>query len=105
MSAICKYCGKEDNVGTLTGTRCSKSPTGKHIPYEGDMVVRKSGCDPTFIKRTEFVCKYCGYKAKTISSLTSSRCSKNTDDGGSGTKYHVPLQDKKSNKINLNKYF
>lgn len=88
---FCKYCGyKASSVSSLTNGRCSKSPTSKHVPYNGDLNVYIDKCTKKTIKK-EFVCQYCGCKANSISSLTGSRCSQNHDDGGDGTKYHVPL--------------
>ena len=84
---ICKYCGSKATTGSsLTSSRCSKSPTGRHVVYEGDTNIYINGCDKKIVKK-EFVCQHCGYKASSISSLTGTKCFKNSGDG---TKYHVP---------------
>ena len=60
----CKCCGvKRSSISSLTSSSCSKSPTGKHIPYEGE-------------EKDEYCCKYCGVERSSISSLTSSSCRK-----------------------------
>ncbi|MCL2311540.1 MAG: hypothetical protein FWC41_03465 [Firmicutes bacterium] len=96
---FCQYCGYQSStISGMTGQRCSKSPNGKHIPYEGSRIIRAVDCKganqclPTnlFID-IGYTCKYCGRKAKTISSLTGNRCSKNLNEGADGTKYCVPL--------------
>jgi hypothetical protein len=70
---ICKYCGYEhENLKTLTFFSCSKSPTGKHVPYE-------KGVQPVYY------CKHCGYEHKNLKTLTFFSCSKSP----SGT--HEPL--------------
>ncbi len=92
---FCKYCGyKGSSISSMTGMKCSKSPTSTHIPYEGSLTYIEGGCGPMrgiFRSTSEFICKYCGRKAKTISSLTGNRCSKNVSDGANGSKYCVPL--------------
>lgn len=61
---ICKYCGYEnENLSTLTFFSCSKSPSGKHIPYE-------KGVQPIYY------CKHCGYSNKNLGTLTFFSCSK-----------------------------
>jgi hypothetical protein len=69
----CKYCGqKYSSVFLLTNAGCFKSPTKKHVLYEG-------------AKKSQYVCKYCGTKSNTIVSLTgSSHCLK------SPNKWHEP---------------
>ncbi len=70
---ICRYCGFENkNLGTLTFCSCSKSPTGKHIPYD-------KGVQPLYY------CKHCGYKNKNLGTLTFCSCS------NSPTGRHEPL--------------
>lgn len=70
---ICKYCGYTNkDLSTLTFFSCSRSPTGKHVPYE-------KGVQPMYY------CKYCGYKNKDLGTLTFFSCSK------SPTGKHEPL--------------
>jgi ribosomal protein S14 len=70
----CQYCGTErSSISSLTGSSCSKNPSGKyHVPYEGS-------------EKSKYACKYCGTERSSISSLTGSSCSKNPNG-----KYHIP---------------
>ncbi|MBE6251489.1 MAG: hypothetical protein E7111_07540 [Bacteroidales bacterium] len=68
----CKYCGQHNfSPQGLTCGYCPKSPTKKHQIYAG-------GSKP------EYICKFCGFKSRTILSLTSHHCR-------SPHKYHEPL--------------
>jgi len=96
---FCQYCGYQSSIILgMTGQRCSKSPSKKHIPYKGSDIIRLSDCEganhclpSNRFLHIGYACKYCGRKAKTISSLTGNRCSKNLNEGADGTKYCVPL--------------
>lgn len=68
----CKYCGTAYNTVTgLTSAGCSKSPTKKHVLYEGG-------------EKKQYTCQYCGSKMNTISGLVATTCAK------SPTKHHFP---------------
>ncbi|NIZ40357.1 hypothetical protein PVA45_02370 [Entomospira entomophila] len=70
----CECCGtKYSSVAQLTNSGCSKSPTKKHVLYEGS-------------EKAQYTCKYCGTKYSSIAQLTNSGCSK------SPTKKHVPAR-------------
>ena len=71
---ICEHCGmKFRDLRTLVSNFCSKSPTKKHIPFEGGV-------------KAEYQCKHCGMKFKDLRGLVSNFCSK------SPTKKHIPLK-------------
>jgi len=70
----CKYCGKKySHLSELTSGNCLKSPTRKHVVFEG----RTDG---------DFICKHCGKKYHHLSELTSGSCPK------SPTKKHEPYE-------------
>ena len=73
-SVTCEYCGSRySNLQSLTSGSCSKSPSGKHVPYEGD-------------EKSQYYCEYCGSKYSNLQSLTSGSCSK------SPTRKHHPAR-------------
>jgi hypothetical protein len=63
--AVCKYCGSSNfgNVQQLLTSPCSKSPTGKHQPYQG-------------APRKFYVCTYCATESASLEQLVLSPCSK-----------------------------
>ncbi len=68
----CEYCGADySSVRSLTGGSCSRSPTKKHILYEGT-------------EKSRYTCKYCGSQYSSIRSMVGGSCSK------SPTKRHHP---------------
>ncbi|NIZ19842.1 hypothetical protein [Entomospira culicis] len=70
----CECCGKKySNVRDLTSNSCSKSPTKKHVLYEGS-------------EKKQYTCKLCGKMYSNLVDLTSNSCSK------SPTKKHVPAR-------------
>ena len=79
---ICKHCGFEnESLQTLTALSCSKSPTGKHQPFEGGV-------------QSKYICKDCGFENKSLQTLTALSCSKSTTgkhrpfEGGIQPKYY-----------------
>ena len=73
MAFYCKYCGREEkDVRTLVNGNCVKSPSKKHVTYEG------SNTNP-------FICKYCGREEKDLKVLVNGYCSK------SPSQKHEPL--------------
>jgi len=70
----CKYCGHPHvTIFYLTSMRCKKSPTGYHIPYEGE-------------DKPVYTCKYCDSFSKSIKKLTRGSCSM------SPNKHHQPAE-------------
>ncbi|NIZ47138.1 hypothetical protein HCT46_04310 [Spirochaetales bacterium BR208] len=70
----CEYCGtKNSSIAGLVNLSCSKSPTKKHVLYEGT-------------EKSQYACKHCGTKNSSIAGLVSLSCSK------SPTKKHVPAR-------------
>jgi len=70
---ICEYCGVQySDLRTMINSACAKSPTKKHVPFEGGV-------------RAEYICKHCGVKYRDFRTLINSACSK------SPTKKHLPL--------------
>jgi len=68
----CKHCGvKHSSVHSLVNSSCTRSPTKKHVLYEGS-------------EKSQYTCKHCGVKHSTLHSLTNSSCMK------SPTKKHEP---------------
>lgn len=64
MAFYCKYCGTSHNdIKYLLSCSCSKSPTKKHVAYEGN------NTDP-------FICKHCGFSHKDAKFLLNCSCSK-----------------------------
>ena len=64
MAFYCKYCGHEHNdLKYLLSCSCSKSPTKKHVAYEGN-------------NTNPFLCKHCGYENKDAKYLLTCSCSK-----------------------------
>lgn len=79
---ICKDCGWEhSNLSHMTAISCSKSPTGKHSPFEGGV-------------QSKYICKHCGCEHTNLSHMTSVSCSKSPTgkhqpfEGGIRSKYH-----------------
>lgn len=73
MAFYCKYCGeKYDNIKPMLNHSCAKSPTKKHVAYEGN------NTDP-------FICKHCGRSYDDPKYMLTCSCSK------SPTKYHELL--------------
>jgi DNA-directed RNA polymerase subunit RPC12/RpoP len=69
---ICKCCGqKYKSLHTLTFMSCSRSPTRKHIAFEGGIQKR-------------YICEYCGQENNSLGSLVFHSCSH------SPTKKHIP---------------
>jgi hypothetical protein len=111
--AFCKYCGSS-NFGTvqqMLTSACSKSPTGKHQPYQGaprkfyvcqycatesasfeQLVLSPCSKSPRKYhdayegtEKTTYTCKECGFESRSFKQLVLSPCSK------SPRKYHNPL--------------
>jgi len=58
----CKYCGHPHvTISALTNMHCPKSPTGYHVPYEGE-------------DKPIYTCKYCDSFSKSIKTLTRGSC-------------------------------
>ena len=73
MSFYCKYCGRDyKDIKYMLTSSCAKSPTKKHVAYEGNHT------DP-------FICKHCGKKEKELRVLVNGYCSK------SPSQKHEPL--------------
>ena len=73
MKFYCMYCGhSSSSVSSLTAGSCRNSPTGKHVPYEGE-------------EKRKYFCKYCGHSSSSILSLTTGSCR------NSPTGKHVPM--------------
>jgi len=73
MSFYCKYCGRDyKDIKYMLTCSCAKSPTKKHVAYEGNHT------DP-------FICKHCGKKEKELRVLVNGYCSK------SPSQKHEPL--------------
>ena len=73
MAFYCKYCGqKYDDIKLLLNHSCAKSPTKKHVVYEGNYT-------------NPFICKHCGQKYEDIKLLLNHSCAK------SPSKRHEPL--------------
>lgn len=73
MAFYCKYCGREEkDLSVLIKGYCEKSPSKKHIAYDGNHT-------------NPFVCRYCGKQEKNLSILLKGYCSK------SPCKRHEPL--------------
>ena len=73
MEYICKHCGdKQNDLSFFLILSCSKSPTGKHQPFEGGV-------------QSEYICKHCGDKQNNLSFFLTLSCSK------SPTGKHQPL--------------
>lgn len=71
----CKCCGeKYSSVSSLASGHCTRSSSGKHQLYEGEI-------------GAYYYCCYCGSKYQTLSSLTHSHCSRNPDGNN-----HVPYE-------------
>jgi DNA-directed RNA polymerase subunit RPC12/RpoP len=72
MAVYCKHCGQSmPDVRALTSNSCMKSPTKKHVLYEGS-------------EKSSYTCKHCGQKMNSIRALTSNACMK------SPVKFHEP---------------
>jgi len=68
----CKCCGmKNATVQGLVNGGCSRSPSKRHVLYEGS-------------EKSRYVCKYCGMTNNSIAGLTGGGCHK------SPTKRHEP---------------
>ena len=68
----CECCGADySSVHSLISCSCSRSPTKKHILYEGT-------------EKSRYTCKYCGKQYPSIHSMVICSCSK------SPTKRHHP---------------
>ena len=66
------YCGKSSSdIRNVAGGSCSNSPTGHHVPYEGD-------------EKDKYSCMYCGKSSSDIRNVAGGSCS------SSPTKRHVP---------------
>jgi hypothetical protein len=63
--AVCKYCGSSNfgSLQQLLTSACSKSPTGKHQPYQGS-------------PRRFYVCTYCATESASLTQLVTSPCTK-----------------------------
>ena len=73
MKLYCMYCGhSSSSVSGLTAGSCRNSPTGKHVPYEGE-------------EKRKYFCRYCGHSSSSILSLTTGSCR------NSPTGKHVPM--------------
>lgn len=60
----CKCCGlKYSSVSSLVSGHCTRSSSGKHQLYEGEI-------------GGNYYCCYCGSKYSSLTSLTSGYCSK-----------------------------
>ena len=71
---ICMYCGKTHvTISKLTEMQCQKSPSGFHVPYEGE-------------DKAVYTCKYCNSFSKTIKKLMRGSCSM------SPNKHHQPAE-------------
>ena len=70
---FCKYCGYPHVTITELARKgsCKKSPTGFHLPYEGE-------------DKLVYVCKYCGSFSRSIKTLTRGSCS------ASPNRHHQP---------------
>jgi hypothetical protein len=76
----CKYCGSSSvSIAGLTGGSCSKSPSKRHQPYEGN-------------EKSKYYCEYCGLSSGSIAGLTSGPCSK------SPSKHHQPYEGNEQSK-------
>ncbi|GHV34143.1 hypothetical protein AGMMS4952_26460 [Spirochaetia bacterium] len=111
--AFCKYCGSSSfgNLQQMLTSSCSKSPTGKHQPYQGaprrfylcsycatesasfaQLVLSPCSKSPRKYhdayegtEKTFYICKECGFESHSFKQLVTSLCSK------SPRKYHNPL--------------
>jgi hypothetical protein len=111
--AVCKYCGSS-NFGSLQqmlSSACSKSPTGKHQPFQGaprrfyvcvycatesasfeQLVLSPCSRSPRRYhdpyegaEKASYTCKYCGFESRSFKQLVTSPCSQ------SPRRYHDPL--------------
>jgi len=60
----CKYCDQQfSSVIALTNLGCSRSPTKKHVLYEGT-------------EKSQYICKHCGQKFRGIVNMVNATCHK-----------------------------
>jgi predicted nucleic acid-binding Zn ribbon protein len=69
---FCKHCGiATPSVQSLVNNPCTKSPSRKHVLYEGG-------------EKSRYTCKHCGISTPTLVSLVNNPCVK------SPSKKHEP---------------
>ena len=77
---VCKYCGERfSSLSVMGSLKCSKSPGGKHVVYEGE-------------ETGPYTCAYCGERFSSLSVMGSLKCSKSPD--GHHSAYEGKTSDK-----------